>query len=330
MYIPSIKNVIYRNDVFMERVLASDGTFFVKVGDVVEAFTELGVSKVSYESLDLGESIKFTKGKGIGSRIISGATLGKIGSRNVKAPFTGTLVKVGEKYILEQEKKDYLLLSGLWGEVVDITEGKSVLIKTQATDLHMMACTKGVVEGELLVFPNPSDILQVQYLEKYAKNVFRKILYVGDFANLALVKKAVGLHVGGILAGSALRESFVLAKKSGVFLGVFSGFGNLPTPQNVFDTLNSVSNRFIFVRGESRIVRIPMPNAFDSAQLKKSQRHARFLRKVKKGMAVLVVDDIHFGWVGRVEKVLESSIVVKLDENEESVELAASNVLALV
>ena len=72
-------------------------------------------------------------------------------------------------------------------------------------------------------------------------------MYVGNYASDDVVKKAIDLGVVGILAGGADRTAFIQAKKSKVFLGLFTGFGKAPTPHLVFNVLKEVVLKSCFV-----------------------------------------------------------------------------------
>lgn len=324
-YVPIYRKILHSNNVYVERVLPNEGTLRSKVGDTVEAFTEIGSSKHSIQKFDIDPSLSASLFPG--KVFVSGELIGKTKRKKVTAPFDGMLEKRGDHFSLVSQKETYTLLSGVWGEITDMVENVSVLIRTQMTDIHLIACTKNAVEGELVVFPNPSYEMQLQYLKKYHKNVFRKVLYVGDSFQDQLLEKAAELNVAGILAGSATRELFALAKRYDLFLGVFSGFGDLFTAKDVFSTLTNVSNRYVFVRGPDNLLRIPMPEPFDDSQGKTADST---LRPVKKGLRVIVFSEDHFGWVGFVEKAGKASIVVKFEKNDASVEVPLPNIMALV
>ncbi len=328
MYLPVVRKMIFSNDALVERALPCTGVLNVKVGDKVEAFTELGTAKVSRRSFLVDPAIKFVSGKSVGSNFSEGEIIGRLGLKSIKAPFNGTLVRVEKGLVLQEVEWDYLLLSGVWGRVTDVVENASVVVKTQIVDIHMLVCTTQSVQGELVVFPNLSGTSQVKQLEKHAKSASSKIFYVGDFVDVDFVKKACALKVSGILAGSAHREAFILAKRKDTFLGAFNGFGTLHTPDEVFDTLSSVAGRFVFVCGENNALRIPMPEKFSAAQVRKG-RYKGLLKKANKGTRVVVLDEKYFNWVGTIEKILESRIVVKLERNGEVVEMPVPNVLIL-
>lgn len=326
-YVPVYRKIIHSNYVLMERCLPDPGNIRVKPGDTIEAFTELGSSKHSVHKFDVDPAISARLFPG--KLYKRGETIGKIERKTLIAPFDGVLEENAGVFSLVSEKETYTLLSGVWGQVVDTTGDISVLIKTQMTDIHMIACSGESVEGELVVFPNPNAEMQMQYLKKYYKNVYKKVLYVGDFFQKELLEMAIELKVAGILSGSSTRDLFSLAKSEGIFLGIFTGFGELPTARDVFSTLTNVSNRYIFIHGSENLLRIPMPESFDSSQLRVNVM-SNSLRLLKKGLRVVVFSEDHFGWVGFVEKIGKDSIVVKFEKNDASVEVPLPNILALV
>ncbi len=323
-YIPVMEKVKHTNGVLLERALPSEGGLRVSVGDKVEAFSEVGFCKYASKIVKIDASVKLHKKLKQGSRVSEGTLLGRSGLRAFRAPFSGFIEMKDSNRFLLSEKEDFTLLSGVWGEVVDCIERNAVLIRTQTTDIHLMACTPGFIEGELIVFPNPTDILRLQYLRQYFKNVYRKVIYVGDYVDSEFMQSAIEYGVGAVLAGSAPRETFLLAKQHGVFLGVFSGFGNIPTPTDVFSILSNVSNRFVFVQGDKNMIRVPMPEPF---LIKKPYRH--YIKKVVKGLRVLVFTEPDFGSVGVVEKLGKTSIVVKLEKNDRSIEVSERALVAL-
>lgn len=328
MYIPVIKKIINSNNVNVERSLPTGGKVNIAKGERAEPFSRVGMSKISYKQMELPVEFELTKGKSWKSFFYTGEKLGKLQHKNLVAPFDGYLEKTETGYILKEEDKVYWLLAGVWGEIVNVTEDKSVLIKTQATDIYFAASTPNSISGELIVFPNPSEILEMQYLEKFEKYAFGKIIYVGNYASPDVIKKALDLGVVGIIAGSADRTTFSLAKQNKMFMGVFSGFGNIPTPKAVFDILKEVSNRYVFISGDSNLLRIPMPIPFDDSMLKQNSPKS-VIKLAKKGIKVVVLQDPVFGYVGEVDRVYGSSIFVRLEENNQVVEVSEPNVLAI-
>lgn len=327
MYIPVLKKVIYSDNILLERALPLKGTISAHSGQKVEPFHKLGIAKVSYSYLELGPKIKLVKGKDVGSFVYSGKKIGSVGLHSVIAPFDGYIAKRHDSYVLRQENRDYWLLAGVWGEVVDVIKDTSILIKTQAVDIHLTVSTNKNIEGELIVFPNPSDLLEMQYLENFTKNVEGKIIYVGDFATYKFMKRAYELGVAGVLAGGADKNTFVFAKENGMFLGVFTGFGYEHIPGFIYDILKDVSSRYVFMYGDKGILRIPMPAQSSGQNL--STKNTSPFRLVEKGLKVQVLQKPYFGWIGEVDSISGSSIFVRFDGKKDIQEVKIPNILAI-
>jgi hypothetical protein len=161
-------------------------------------------------------------------------------------------------------------------------------------------------------------------LEKFEKETFGKVIYIGDFANSEVVARAVELGVGGVIAGSVDRETFSVAKASGMFLGVFNGFGHIPTPAYVFNELKEISNRYVFLQGERGILRIPLPR---DAEI--DSKDQDLLKEVEVGMHVQLLDNKNFGLAGTVESVQDEDIYVILDQSKKSVKVQVASIVAL-
>ncbi|HLC93564.1 MAG TPA: hypothetical protein VJG85_00945 [Patescibacteria group bacterium] len=328
MYIPTIAKPKQKNDVLIERALPTVGNVTAKVGDNVEPFTRLGMSKISYEKTVLGEDFKPVKHKREGSYFYQEEKIGSIGFSKVLAPYNGYLVKEGKDYVFKQEERDYWLLSGAWGEVTGVVKDISVLIRTQNVDLSFVACTRQNIQGELIVFPNPTEILVKEYLENFSKNINGKIIYVGNYLSSEVVERAIDLKAAGLIAGGADRSTFTYAKENAIFIGLFVGFGHCQVPSNLFEVLKNVSNRFVFVQGGNKLLRIPVPEKFGSDVLKQSSSQG-ILREVKKGLNVLVLQKPYFGVKAEVDRVSGNSIFVRFPEKDEILEVKIPNVLSL-
>jgi hypothetical protein len=328
MYLPVINRVKLNNNLLVERALPSKGTVSVVAGTQVEPFTKLGISKAVHVEMSIDKSLRLPKHKKEGGYYYEGEKIGTLNLSRVVAPYNGILSRIDDGYMFTQEERDYWLLSGVWGEVVDIVSERSVLINTQTADLSFAACNKLNLSGELVVFPNPTDYLIGEYLENFAKNVSGKIIYVGDFLNESVFNRALELGVAGLLAGGAEKSVMLEAKKRGVFLGLFTGFGQPKVPPGVFDVIKDISSRYVFIHGDEGILRIPVPQKFNQTEIKKTAGKNAF-RYVKKGLQVMVLQKPYFGWVAVVDSVSESSIFVKFPEKPETIEVKISNVLSL-
>ncbi len=327
MFIPVLKKITYSDKGFIERAFPSEGNVTVTVGEKVEPFTKLGDTLVSYQILDLDANFKPQKNDYIDDHIYKGSPIGWTGRKKVFAPFDGRLKRnVDDTYTFYEKPREFWLLAGVWGNVAKILDKRSVLINTQTVDIHLVASTNQSLSGELIVFPNPSDVLQSEYLEKFAKNLVGNIIYVGNYAGVKVVKRAIELGVGGVLAGGADRISFNTAKTANTFLGAINGFGRVPTTNYVFDTIKEFSNRFIFIDGDQNVVKIPIPTSVSSQN---TSADPKLFLNLESGIKVQILEKPYFGWVGVVDRVGESSIFVKLEDNGETVEVKIPNFLAL-
>ncbi len=330
--VPKINKMIYKSEIFVERCLPIEGTIVVKVGDTVEPVTRLGMTKVSYGVMNMPTSLKLAKGKLEDGYFYEGEKIGSVGTRHVIAPFNGYLSKGSSgAFALKQEQRDYWLLSGVWGVIADYVDKRSALIKTQALDIPLVACTHGNAAGELIVFPNPADFLTIHYLEKFAGDVSGKIIYTGDFVTSALVTRAKELNVGGIIAGSTDKSTFILAKKQGIFLGIISAFGRTPTPPFIFDVLKQVSNRFVFVSSSMALLRLPVAAREATTETSKvnSNPQGLYLSELLPGKNVQVFEKPYYGWTGTIDSVQGDQIYVKLHDVSDLFKVSIPNVIVI-
>jgi hypothetical protein len=327
MYIPVVKKMNYREGVLLERTLPEEGKIHVSVGDQVEPSDRLGTCKVTYEIITLGAGFRPEGGNiETPAPFHSGTLVGRLGKKRFEAPFAGTLVKKDDLYQFVSEKRDYWLLPGVWGEVADISHNKSVLLRTQTVDLHLPVTTGEIKSGEMVVFPNPSDILSVKYFTDYLKSPKGKVIYIGNNLSMELARTAAELGVEAILAGSADVNVYEYAEENGVALGLFTGFGEIATPQFIFDFINEITSRYVFFYGNKHYMQIPVPHDEERFKTKKMRS---ILKYVRKGLRVQVLSSSNFGDIGKVDRVSKNSIFVKLEDKDEIVETTPPNILAV-
>lgn len=331
MYIPVVSKISQVKEVFIERVLPKDGEISVKTGNQVLPYDHLGNCQYSSRVFRLPSEFKPKKVKGDKKFYYVNSELGKLDKKAINAPFNGNLFqKEDGSYDFNEEEDKYFLLAGVWGVVDKVIEGKSVLIKASVLDLNLMAATDINFSGELVVFPNPSEVLEKHYLGEFSSDSAEgKIVYVGHNVSRTLLDEAVKQGWGGILAGSTDVDTFRNAKNREVSFGVFSGFGEISTPTEIFDLLNSVTNRYVFFNGDENILRIPVPPEQAAEQPQKKKVKMNPLKFVKKGIKVLVLQAPYYGQIGAVDRVTESSIFVKLPAKEKPVEIKFPNVFAV-
>jgi len=319
MYAPVIRKITRSNKVLVERALPEDGKLLVKEKEVIQPFDKLGTCKAVRSEIVLPQDFK-PSFKGKIAKTIEGVKIGKSKGKKVVAPFSGSLFVKNNQWVLRGQKSEFTLLSGVWGIVEKILSSRSVLIRSQMKDVLTPIATGGSCEGELVVFPNPSILLLDSFLEKFTKDAYGKIFYVGYNVGLNVLKKAKKLGARGILSGSVTKEAYTYAKKEKFSLGVFEGFGKIDTSSQVFNELKAVSNRFVFFDQEDCRLRIPVPKEFKTTSGTKS-----VIKVVRKGYWVQIFQVPHFGAIGEVDSVGEGSILVKVSSGKKPVEVSLPN-----
>jgi len=326
MYVPIIKKLIYKESVLIERTLPSEGQITVSVGDKVEPSDKLGTCKIVYEMVELGEKFKPNQRDDGSNYYANEALVGSRGRDKFYAPFGGLLEKNAQGFIFRSEERDYWLLPGVWGSVKDVAENRSVLLNTQTVDVHIPVTCGEVIAGELIVFPNPSEMLTVQYFNNYIKSAEGKIVYVGNVASIDLIKTANNLKIKTILAGSTSKEAFGYAREKGMSLGLFVGFGKLNTPELIYNFINEVTNRYVFFYTHNNTLQVPVPT---NSGFERNKKPKKILKFIKKGLTVQVLNSENFGQMGVVDRVSKSGIFVKLYENNEVIQVKLPNLLII-
>lgn len=325
MLAPILRKIIENKKVLIERSLPNNGNLFVQPGDVLEPFNKLGDCLYSPHTIFFPktfEPVKYMREKVYFKK---GSYLGKIGSNKINAETDGYMnySVEAEEYFFEEMPFKFTLLSGLWGTVKDIQPDRSVLIDTTVTEIDLVACTKTFSFGELVVFPNPTEILGKFYLESFIKTTKDKVVYVGHYADLETIKKAHDLGICSLIAGSADPAGFAFAKSIDIGLGVLSGFGKLETPTFLYALLNSVAYRHVFFHGDLGVLRIPMSG--ENVPTKKSKSPLKVIKKVAIGQKVQVMQKPHFGKIGTIDRVSDLSIFVRFDNELGPVEIDLPN-----
>ncbi len=324
-YVPIYNNMQYVEKMVISRALPAPGDLVVKKGDTVLPFTKIGRTKISHRSYVLDPKTKINPTKLKDPIVFEGEQIGRLGLRPVTSPFLGMLEQTDVGYTIKEEKKDFWLLSGVWGVVDKVVQGQSATIKTQAMDVNFVACTKEDVLNELVVFPNPSELLDLEYLKSFARSVAGKVVYVGDYIRSEVVEKAIDQKVGALIGGSVDKKVFNFAKANRLPLGITTGFGNLKTHPDVFEFLKGVTNRHVFFSGKAGHLRIPVPaeNNYTVKNLRVS------IVPLSIGLKVLVLEKDAFCQFGVVDHLQDETIYVKLNQSEDVIEVKMPNILAL-
>lgn len=334
MLVPVLRRITENGGCFIERVFPVDGNLNVKVGDFVKPFEHLGECRFSQNEIVLPKNFKPYMFRNEKKFYYLGTLLGKSKSEKIYAPYDGELsVSKDKNFVFSENEKKYLLLAGVWGKVKSIYDKRSVLIETKAKDILLSASTTEQVSGELVVFPNPTDVLKKSYLENFAKNILGKIIYIGDSVGLDVIERAYEMGASAVIVGSADREVFDFAKNAHFAFGIFSGFGKIRTPESVYKLLSSVPYRYVFFEGDKNILKVPVEINEDTFQISTisssnfGEKVMGFVKSIDVGMNVQVLQEPYFGWVGTVDRVSESSIFVKFGIEKTPVEIRLPNFL---
>lgn len=332
MLVPVVRKIMDNKKCFVERVFPVEGIWDVKIGDFVEPFGRLGSCVFSQNKMLLPNDFKPRDVKGTEKFFYVDTLLGKSKKEKIFAPYDGTLKELDDKkFVYEENPRKYFLLSGVWGTVKSFYGKSSVLVETQSKDISFAFSTEFHSSGELVVFPNPSDILKKSYLENFVKGIKGKIIYIGNHVGLEVVKRAYELGAAAVVAGSAHTDALDFSNKNGFSFGVFSGFGNIRTPEEIYKYLSSVSYRYVFFEGAKNLLRIPVREEDLSASDKKGKTSdmdifdPNYIKNIEPGMRVQALQRPYFGWFGVVDRVSESSIFVRFGSDEKTVEIRLPN-----
>lgn len=328
-YIPVIKKISYSTNVFVERALPKDGEIMVKEGDSVDPITRLGMTKVSYSKVSLGEKLTVVKGKTEDGFFYKGERIGRAGLKYVKAPFNGYLSQEEDNYVFNQEDRDFRLMAGVWGTVHGVVKSRSTLLKTQMIDIPFVYGAGSSTSGEIVVFPNPTEMLELQYLEHYTKGAKGKIIYVGGYASEQFLHEAAKLQVRAVIAGGADKNSYKFAKENNLYLAGLNGFGNLNVTKVVYDFLKEISSRFIFIDAYRNLIRVPVPEDYKFEHKIEHDGKYSNLRRLEPGLQVQIFIKPYFGWFGEVKSVQGTTVYVKLNNADEEVTVGLPNILAI-
>lgn len=321
MIIPVYKNIRYEKDFFIERSLPSKGKIMVEVGDLVQSYTKIGYSKDNSKELIIPHDYKLDKKFKKSTIFKMGDILAKKQDTYIFAPFDGYVEDRGNHFVLVKHQEDYWCLSGVAGRIEKILQSRACMISTKGYFLKLFASSFPVCEGELKVLPNPSELIEIEFMEKYIKDGIGKIVYTGDYLRKSMLVKAMEIGCEGILCGSTDRDTLNFAKDSGFFVGLLSGFGRIPTTTKMFKLLKELDSSYSLIQEGSDEIFIS------------SDEFGSYLSKsfavLKEGLEVISMAYPYYGWQGEIEKVESDFVFVKIVKTNEVIKTSKFNVIAL-
>jgi hypothetical protein len=325
MITPVYKNIEYLKEFYLERALPNKGKLLVSEGEKVFSYTKVGYSKNAAHEMIIPKDLKFNPKLKNKKFIKSGDLLAFRNTTYLFAPFDGYLEeKNGGRHLIKHQE-DFWLLSGISGQVIKVIPSKSCLIKTSGYKLKFFETSISNVEGELKVMPNPSELIELDFMQRYIKNGVGQVVYSGDYLRKSLLDKAIEIGCEGIICGSCDRETFIYAKQNNFFVGVLSGFGRLPTHSKVFELLKNFDGKYLIARENSKDLFISSENLAKNKDVLINSSYV-FL---KKGMDVISLEYPYFGWEAEVLNIESDIVNVRIKKNNEVIDLSASDLIAL-
>lgn len=321
MIIPVYKNLRFEENFFIERSLPSKGKILVEEGEKVSSYTKIGYSRDNTKELIIPFDFKVDRKHKKNNTFKTGDLVAKKGDVYILAPFDGFIEERGHHMAFVKHQEDYWCLSGVTGKVHKIIQSRSCLLQTKGYFLKFFAASIESCEGELKILPNPSELIELEFMEKYVKDGIGKIVYTGDYLRKSMLDKAIEIGCEGVICGSTDRETLNFAKQSGIFVGVLSGFGRVPTNSKVYSFLKESDSHFGIVNENSG-------ELFVSADEKRNFLKSPFA-VLKEGLNVISLEYPYFGWEGEIEKVESEFVFVKIHKTSEVVKTSKFNVIAL-
>jgi len=320
MIIPAFKNITYLKDVFLERALPSKGKILLNLGEKVSSYSKIGFSKNSIREILIPSELKISKNSFNQKQYKIGDLVAYGKNKYLFAPFDGYLENRGKINVLVKDPEDYWLISGVSGEIDNVIPSRSVLIKTSGFELKFFATSTSSCEGVLEVLPNPSELIEIEYMEKYIRNGLGKIVYTGDFLRKEMLLKAIEIGCEGLITSSCDRETLKIAKENNFFVGVLSGFGRIPIREKTWKFLKTFKSKYAIVREGSG-------NIFIS-ELGSDYKNEDAFANLKIGLHVIVLDYPYFGWEGVVTAIEHENVRVKIIKLDEEINTSYLNLIA--
>lgn len=321
MKIKIIKKYVNIPEAFIERRLPTKGNISVKIGELVNSYDQIGEAIYSTDT----EKITYTGDLHVkeGDRVYPSDLLASekkfiVKKIEYRANISGRITKIDEKLSIIEIKstpKNFTLISGVGGEVVDISNNTSVLIKSPASVARAIAGCGLEVGGEILVLKE-SDLIDDALI---SEKVAGKIIFANTITDSA-VKKARAFGCIGFVLASCEYTQFKKWSSEGVSLIVTEGFGRLQFNTYLVQLLDQLTAKFAVLRTYDKDLVLPVDKESGKFYFP-ANKNEEFETEAKVGDRVYVLSRELFGTVAKILEINENSNTVKLDIKDKSTEL---------
>lgn len=325
MRIPVINKYLFSSNVFVERRLPSQGNLYVKKGDRVHSYDQIGQASFVQESEKIEYSGVLKKEEG--DRVYPGDVLALesklyFNKKEYNSTVSGRVKEINkqEKYILiEGLSRAFNLIAGVSGEVVDTLDHKSVLIKTSAVTVSCVAGSGEEVAGELVYVKGAKPVVTEKEIQA---TVAGKILLVNRIESGAL-KKAKTLGAVGFVIASCDYIDYKKYIEDGISVLIMEGFGSIPINAEIEKYFESFKSKFGILRTYDTMLLIPNDKP---ESIVKGEGKDLFLSEAKVGDTVQVFDSKYFGQYFKIEELKEKENIVVIKHEKNVVEIPADKV----
>lgn len=327
MIIPLFKSIQFYKKFLIERSLPSKGKIMSVEGVDIKPWDRLGFCRTSNKEIIIPRDYKIQKKFFSKNFVKTGELIGKKKNNYLFSTFDGFIQNRGEVNVVISYPQDVFKVSGVFGKVMNVASSNSVLIETSGYEIKLIATSTSSSEGQLIVLPNPAEILQIEFLNKYVKEGVGSIIYIGDNLRLEILNRAMEIGCSGVLCGSCDREVLQYAKENNFFVGVFSGFGRIPTHSKTYKLLKSKDKQYCIVQegSENLFISINPTESPESIFELTSQSYLT----ISLGLSVVVLDYPYYAWEGEVVDINQTDVYVRLLGNGEVIKTNNFGIIAL-
>lgn len=324
MKIQVLNRFHYRDKTLIERALPDSGQIYVKVGQEINSFDEVGEcippkeeKIIDYtgkllielgETLEQGTKISSYRKNFLKTDYIISDVRGKVLSINLQ-----------ERKLLvaaESNLKVYKLIAGVRGKILDIQPNQSVLIEAPALTMKGLMGVGSEVFGELVYIEGENSICTDKDIDT---NITRKIVVAHKITSGA-VSKASALGASGFVVSSCSYDDFRQYSKLNISFLVFNAFGNVNFNAKSTDYFKSLKSKYCILRSYDYSLIVPGQSDLKNFPVAKDM-WTGFEADVTVGDLVQVFSSDSYARICKVKKITDDKVVVELDN---SVELSLS------